>query len=116
MNTKPIILNYDIKPYPKINHSNVDTVEYYKTFLKIKRDYFESVFYSGLLSHFFFSKGKVKNVDCLYPSFLTGFEILKRILDLEVNDYPYPIANKFYTIRLNRNEVDNYIKKKENLC
>ena len=111
MNTKPIILNYDIKPYPKINHSNVDKVEYYKTFLKIKRDYFESVFYSGLLSHFFFSKGKVKNVDCLYPSFLTGFEILKRILDLEVNDYPYPIANKFYTIRLNRNEVDNYIKK-----
>ena len=47
----------------------------------------------------------------MYPSFLTGFEILKRILDLEVNDYPYPIANKFYTIRLNRNEVDNYIKK-----
>ena len=109
LNTKALQLVYDIKPYPKINHSNVDQVEQYKSVLKDNAEYFKSIFYGGLLSRYLFSVIKNKSVDHLYPSYLTGVSILKRILELEVNKTPYPLNNKFYIVRLNKNEIEKYV-------
>lgn len=110
-NVRPLITSYDLKPYPKINHSNVDLVENYKYILKSNRDYFESIFYGGVLSKLFFSSKKIKGIDTLYPCYLIGTEILKRILELEVNDYPYPSSQKFYVVKLNKSEINEYINK-----
>ena len=52
LNTKALQLVYDFKPYPKINHSNVDQIEQYKNVLKENAEYFKSIFYGGLLSRY----------------------------------------------------------------
>ena len=110
-NVKPLITSYELKPYPKINHSNIELVENYKYVLKSNHDYFESIFYAGVLSKLFFSNHKIKGIDILYPGYLIGAEILKRILELEVKDYPYPSSQKFYVVKLNKSEINEYIKK-----
>jgi hypothetical protein len=107
-------LNYDLKPYPKINKSNIDYVKKYKDELNNNKDKYKNIFYAGLLSKYCQSKNKIKGVADLYPSFLYGCELLKRYLDLIINEYNDEVDPKFYIIRLNKEEIEKYIKQVEN--
>lgn len=110
-NGKNIILKYDIKPYPKINHTNVDLVEKYKSTLRDNVEFYSNLFNSGFLSKFIAStQGKSKDIEGLYPCYLAGVEIVKRILELKIKDCELPLKKKFYTIRLSQEEIDNYVK------
>ncbi len=111
---KATILNYDVKPYPKINKSNIDLVKKYKDELNNNKDNYKKIFYAGLLSKYCQSKNKIKGVSDLYPSYLYGCELLKRCLDLIINEYDNEVNPKFYIIRLNKEEIDKYIQKVEN--
>ena len=119
MNIKATILSYDIKPYPKLSHTTVDLVELYKGTLRQKRNFFKSIFYAGILNKIFYLKRKNFGLDILYSGYLTGHEILKRLLDLMVKQIPLPDNPKFYIVKINNNEVNDYVKneylnKKEN--
>ena len=111
---KSSILNYDVKPFPKINKSNIDFVKKYKDELNNNKDKYKNIFYAGLLSKYCQSKNKIKGVSDLYPSYLYGCELLKRCLDLIINEYDNEVNPKFYIIRLNKEEIEKYIKKVEN--
>ena len=111
---KASILNYDVKPFPKINKSNIDLVKKYKDELNNNKDNYKKIFYAGLLSKYCQSKNKIKGVSDLYPSYLYGCELLKRCLDLIINEYDNEVNPKFYIIRLNKEEIDKYIQKVEN--
>jgi len=119
MNIKATILSYDIKPYPKLSHTTVDLVDLYKGTLRQKRNFFKSIFYAGILNKIFYLKRKNFGLDILYSGYLTGHEILKRLLDLMVKRIPLPDNPKFYIVKINNNEVNDYVKneylnKKEN--
>ena len=111
MNIKATLLSYDIKPYPKLSHNNVDLVELYKGILRQKRDFFKSIFFAGILNKIFHIKRKNFGMDVLYSGYLTGHEIVKRLLHLTTNEIPYPDNPKFYLVKINDNEVDEYVKK-----
>ena len=113
MGNKGTNLNYEIKPYPKINKNNIDFVQKYKDEIKNNRDKYKNLFFAGLLSKFCQSKNKVKGISDLYPSFLFGCELIKRCLDLKVNEYDSEVNPKFYIIKLNKDDIENYIKKVE---
>ena len=105
------VLKYDIRPYPKINHTNVDLVEKYKSTLKESIDFYTNIYLGGFLSKFIpSSSGKNKGVECLYPSYLAGSELIKRILDIKVRNVDLPTKLSFYVIRLNKEDIQNYIK------
>ena len=110
MNTKALILSYDIKPYPKLTHTTVDLVDFYKSTLKKNREYYKSIFYGGLFHKIIQSKKKNFGLEILYPSYLIGHEILKRILNLNIKNMPLPENPNFYIVKLNLNEIKDYIK------
>lgn len=107
---KSTILNYDIKPFPKINHTNVDLVERYKSVLKENTNYYIHIFLGGFLSRFINAKGKNKGVDILYPSYLAGVSIIRRILDFKIKDCELPTTLKFYIVKLNQSDIEKYVR------
>ena len=110
MNGKANVLNYEIRPFPKINHSNIDSIDNFKKTLRENREFFKAVYFGGFFSKFATSKNKIKGNEIFYPSHLTGVEILKRILDLSVNNMNLPLNQRFYIVRLNQKEINEYLK------
>ena len=114
MNIKATTLSYEIKPYPKISHTNVEIVDFYKSKLRQKKNLFKSIFYAGVLNKILLSKKNNRGLEILYPAYLTGHEILRKMLNLIANGFKLPDNPKFYLIKLKNNEINEYVKK-ENL-
>ena len=114
-NGKALKLSYDIKPYPKINHQNVDLIQKYKDILRDseKKKFYKNIFFGGLLGRYCSSNSKERGVKELYPSYMSGCELLRRVLDLNVNGYPMTLNPRFYVVKLDKSQVDDYIKKFE---
>ena len=110
MNGKANVLNYEIRPFPKIDHSNIDSIDNFKKTLRENREFFKAVYFGGFFSKFATCKNKIKGNEIFYPSHLTGVEILKRILDLSVNNMNLPLNQRFYIVRLNQKEINEYLK------
>ena len=114
MNSRALIFSYDIKPHPKLYPSTVHKVEKYWGVLRGERDYFKSFFWAGILSTICLYKRKNFGLETLYPAYLKGHEILKRILDLKTKDIVFPDNPKFYIVKLNNNEVESFLTKQYN--
>ena len=114
MNSRALIFSYDIKPHPKLYPSTVHKVEKYWGVLRGERDYFKSFFWAGILSMICLYKRKNFGLETLYPAYLKGHEILKRILDLKTKDIVFPDNPKFYIVKLNNNEIENFLTKQYN--
>ena len=114
-NGKALKLSYDIKPYPKINHQNVDLIQKYKDILRDseKKKFYKNIFFGGLLGRYCSSNSKERGIKELYPSYMSGCELLRRVLDLNVNGYPMTLNPRFYVVKLDKSQVDDYIKKFE---
>lgn len=104
---------YDFKPYPKINHSNVELIQQYKNSLSQDNNQLKSIFFGAFLSRLCFSRDKTKGIETLYPAYLAGIEIVKRILELKINTLPYPTLSAFYLVKLSKNEIDMEIRKQK---
>ena len=111
MNSKATILSYEIKPYPKLTHTTVDLVEAYRGKLRQKKDFFKSIFYGGILNKIFSIKTKNIGLEVIYSAYLTGHEILKKMLHIITNELPIPKNQNFYVIKINSTEVNDYVKK-----
>ena len=111
MNIKATQLSYEIKPYPKLSHTTVDLVKFYKEILSENRAFFRSLLYAGILNKIFLMKRKNFGIEILYSGYLCGYEIVKRILYLKANDIPFPENPKFYIVKIDNNEVNEYVKK-----
>ena len=114
MNSRALILSYDIKPHPKLYPSTVHKVEKYWGVLRGMRDYFKSFFWAGILSMICLYKRKNFGLETLYPAYLKGHELLKRILDLKTKNIVFPDNPKFYIVKLNNNEINNFLTKQYN--
>ena len=113
MGIKATYLTYDYKPFPKINHTNVDLVEKFKNTLKENIDFLKLGFFSSILSKLFFVKSKNKGIKILYTCYIISNEILKRNLELKVNKAEIPLNSKYYNVKINKSEIEEYVKKLE---
>ena len=114
MYIRATIVSYDIKFYTKLSHTTVDLVELFKEYLGLKRDFFKSIFYAGIFNKIFYIKRKNFSLDILYSCYLTGHEILKRLLHLTTNEIPFPDNPQFYIVKINNIDINDYVKKKLN--
>jgi hypothetical protein len=113
MGIKSTYLNYDIKPFPKVNHTNVNLVEKYKNALKENIEYLKMIFFCSILSKLFFNKNKNKGIGFLYTCYIVSDEVIKRTLELKVNNAEIPKNSKYYSVKINKSEIDEYVKKLE---
>ena len=111
MGIKATYLTYDYKPFPKINHTNVDLVEKYKNTLKENIDFLKMGFFSSILSKLFFVKSKNKGIKISYTCYIILNEILKRNLEIKVNKAEIPLNTKYYNVKINKSEIEEYVKK-----
>ena len=102
---------YEINPFPKVNHTNVVAVGKYMETLREKKEFYKSVFFGGMLGKFMRKKSKMCGVDCLYPSYLFGQEILKRVLYINNMGVHSFLNHRFLVVKLNKENVANYLSK-----
>ena len=114
MNSKALMFSYPVKPHPKLYPSTLHKVEKYWAMLRGDRDYFKSFFWAGILSVICLTRRKNFGLDTLYPAYLKGHEILKRILHLKTKNIEFPDNPKFYIVKLNNNEVESFLTKQYN--
>ena len=114
MNSKALILSYDLKPHPKLYPSTLHKVEKYWGVLRGDRDYFKSFFWAGVMNIIFSQRRKNFGLDSLYPGYLKGHEILKRILHLKTKEIEFPDNPKFYIVKINNDDINNFLKKQYN--
>lgn len=102
---------YDIKPYPKLTHTNVDLIHKYKTILNGPfRDFLRAVFFGGILHKLLIMKKNPMGIEVIYPAYLTGYEILRRILSLKIKNIPFPEEEQFYIVKLDNKIITEYVK------
>ena len=53
-------------------------------------------------------------MEALYPAYLKGHELLKRILHLKTKNIEFPDNPKFYIVKLNNGEIENFLTKHNN--
>ena len=116
---KDIVFSYNSQVYPKLNHTNIKTVEEYKN--EMEKDY---SFYYGLLTGSligrFIQCERYSNLssDYFYESAMTAIELTKKILEVKKNNYSLPPNPKFYQVFIPQEKVyterqNNKLKNKE---
>ena len=106
---------YDSRPYPKVNHNNLSLVEAYKNIIKENKEFLMSIFLGGFLGGMAGTcandKGAAYGGECVYVSFLTGLEIVKRLVEVLKNNLPMPTSNDFYQVKISKAKIEEELKK-----
>ena len=109
--------NYECQPYPKINHTNFKLINEYKQMIKTNTQYFYSLFIGGILNvicpESSNSKYNCLSLKILYPAFLTGLEMLKRVIELKKNDLTIPNNGDFYIVKISKKMIDDELNKEK---
>ncbi len=107
--------NYECQPYPKINHTNFQLINEYKEMIKNNKMYFYSIFLGGLLNVICCESSNSKfnclSLEIIYPAFLTGLEILKRIVEFKKNDLDIPVKGDFYIVKISKKIIEEELNK-----
>ena len=107
--------SYDSRPYPKVNHNNLELVEAYKNIIKENKEFLMSIFLGGFLGGMAGTcandRGSAFSGECIYVSFLTGLEIVKRLVEILKNNLPMPTSNDFYQVKISKAKIEEELKK-----
>ena len=99
--------------HPKINHTNQKTVEDYRKIMILNSSYLKSIFFGGYFAKYLFLEDH-------YPSFISGIESTKRILELFRNKIDFPADQDFYVVKIQKQKINKdlareSLRKKEEL-
>jgi hypothetical protein len=97
---------YEFLLYPRINHTNQKVVDEYKRHIILNYNLLKSVFLGGFLS-------RLINKQPLYPSYLVGSEMTKRILEIFKNKMDIPLQNEFYVVKLQKSKVEKELQREQ---
>ncbi len=90
---------YFLNLHPKINHTNQKVIDEYRKIMHLNSNYLKSIFFGGYFGKYIFSGDH-------YPSFLSGIESTKRILELFKNKIEFPVDPEFYIVKLQKAKID----------
>ena len=110
-NKKEISLNYEINPFPQINHKNTEIIENYKDVFKKKFEFFKSIYFAGFFSKICLKGNKKLNQEIIYLGHKTGNELSKRILEVIGKNLELPINPNFYIIKLDNKQIEKFLEK-----
>ena len=106
---------YDPHPFPKINTHNIKEVSEYKDIIKQNKDDFYSIFLSEMvisISHC--NRGISIGPSIVYPSYLTGVDLIKKKIEYIKNGIEIPEnIEKFYKIKKHPELISQELEKFE---
>ena len=100
---RPDITEYDMKCYPKPNPHNMELVEDYKNIIKENYDEYKMIFDCCLLSKLAEAGSSDENI---FISYLTGMEVIKKMIELKKNGLEAPKNKNFYQVNISKSTVD----------
>ena len=77
---------FDIQPYPKINHNNMKLIEKYKEILSQQKNDYYSIFLSSIIIYCSAYAPSCQSTNVIYPGFIISLEVIKKKLECEKND------------------------------
>ena len=103
----PMVMDFDLKLYPKMNIRNMKDILDYKKFIRSKFDEYISIFIGTLLGVLTSSFDEYSYQEgTLFVAYLIAINIIKKIAEMQRFNLPLPKNNEFYYPSLNRDEVD----------
>ena len=103
----PMVMDFDLKLYPKMNIRNMKDILDYKKFIRSKFDEYISIFIGTLLGVLTSSFDEYSYQEgTLFVAYLIAINIIKKIAEMQRFNLPLPKNNEFYYPCLNRDEVD----------
>ena len=98
------------QPYPKVNTHNINLVNKYKSILtKFKNDYYD-VFIS-LTQHEISANHGILTSEIIYPTFLTGVDIIKRQVELEKNGITKVDEDTIFKVKIKEKTLKQELEK-----
>lgn len=89
---------YYLNLHPKINHTNQQVIQDYRKIMMLNNNYFKAIFFGGFFSKYIFLEDH-------YPSFISGIESTKRILELFKHKIDFPSHPEFYVVKLQKAKI-----------
>ena len=106
---------YDPHPFPKINTHNIKEVSIYKDIIKKNKNDFYSLFLSEMvisISHSHKDRGLTIGPNIIYPSYLTGMDLIKKKIECIKNGIIVPDnEEKFYKIKKHPKIISEELEK-----
>ena len=107
--TRPSILDFDLKLYPQMNVRNMNEILEFKNFIQSKFDDYIKIFLGTLFSTVF-GKGQDKIDDnSLFLGYLYATNVLKKIAEIQRYNLPLPKEKEFFYPSVNKSEVDKML-------
>jgi hypothetical protein len=94
---------YEFQLHPRINHTNQKLVDEYRKYIVLNYQLLKSVFMGGFLS-------RLVNKQPLYPSFMVGAEITKRVVEMLKNKLDFPFGSEFYNVKLPKTKIQKELE------
>ena len=102
-----MVMDFDLKLYPKMNIRNMKDILDYKKFIRSKFDEYISIFIGTLLGVLASSFDEYSYQEgTLFVAYLIAINIIKKIAEMQRFNLPLPKNKEFYYPSLNRDEVD----------
>ena len=103
----PMVMDFDLKLYPKMNIRNMKDILDYKKFIRGKFDEYISIFIGTLLGVLTSSFDEYSYQEgTLFVAYLIAINIIKKISEIQRCNLPLPKNKEFYYPSLNKEEVD----------
>ena len=97
------IYEFDLKIHKPINIYNIKEIQNYKELIKQNKNYYISLILSFILSSI--KENKSNGIDTLFKGYLNSLEIIKKKVELEINDI-FTIKEKDY---INKKKINDSI-------
>ena len=113
---KPFVLDLDLKLYEQINVHNINKIKHYKETIKANLEEYTILYIGYLLSalmNFTSNENKVSEDAALFIGYYSGQKILKKIVQMEVDENSLPNSDSFYNPNLTKEEIDDLIQQAE---
>ena len=102
----------DCQPFPKINTHNLDEVSEYKDIIKYNKNDYYLCFLSNMVTSMGAAAPKCIRSDVIYPSYLTGIDIVKKKIEFTKNKLKVPDDEEnFYKIKRHPKDLAEKLEK-----
>jgi len=102
--------DFDPQPFPKINMHNMEEVKIYKDVIKQHKNELYGLFLSEMITTMGISASDATKPEVIYPSYLTGIDLVKKKLELLKNNIEIN-EETFYKIKRDPKLLEELLEK-----
>ena len=108
---KPKVLDIDLSIYPQNNIHNLKLISKYKNIVNSNYDKYMSLLISGLISIIVQKSKNEIEENSIFLGYLVGVSSVKKLLEFEKNNIPYPNTKDFFYPNIEKLTVEKLVEK-----